>query len=191
MRVLLALLLFCGFVTHALAQTLNPGDTLQISVLQDPKLDRTVVVSPDGTIAFPLAGHIQAGGRTPQAVESTLRSRLAKNYTGKLDVTVSLAAVNQEEENVTKPRVYVTGEVLKPGYYFLRPKIHVVEALALAGGLGPFAASKRIQVHRQVGGADTISLFNYDAYQSGQDIAGNIDLQPGDVVVVPERKLFE
>src|ERR1035437_10759044 len=114
MRLLLALLFCCGFLTSALAQLepLRAGDTLQISVWQDPKLDRKIVVGPDGMISFPLAGHIKAGGLTPQALEDVLRSRLQKNYSGPLDVTVALGDVNKDEAAETKPRVYVTGEVL-------------------------------------------------------------------------------
>ena len=123
MRLLLAIVLFvCAGTTLAstrlaFAQTepLQPGDTLQISVWQDPKLDRQVVVGPDGMISFPLAGHIKAGGITPQALENLLRARLQKNYTGKLDITVSLAAVNPTEAADNRPRVYISGEVLKPG----------------------------------------------------------------------------
>src|ERR1022692_3100824 len=78
MRALLALLFFCGFATAAIAQLepLRAGDRLQISVWQDPKLDRFVIIGPDGMISFPLAGHIKASGMTSQALESVLRSRL-------------------------------------------------------------------------------------------------------------------
>ena len=193
MRVLLALLFFCGFVTSALAQLepLRPGDTLQISVWQDPKLDRKIVVGPDGMISFPLAGHIKAGGLTPQALENVLRTRLQKNYTGQLDVTVALADVNKDEEAESKPRVYVTGEVLKPGPYILRPGTNVMQAIALAGGLGPFSAKQRIQLHRQVQGVDTIFLFDYWAFESGAVATDNINLQSGDIIIVPERGLLE
>ena len=193
MRVLLALLFFCGFLTSAMAQSepLHPGDTIQISVWQDPKLNRQVVIGPDGMISFPLAGHIQAGGLTPQALENVLRRRLQKNYTSHLDITVSLAAVNREEQVETKPRVYITGEILKPGPYIIRADTNVVQALALAGGLGPFAASKRIQIHRQVNGTDSTYLFNYNAYVEGANTADNIILRSGDVIIVPQRGLFE
>jgi polysaccharide biosynthesis/export protein len=193
MRVLLALLFFCGFLTSAMAQVepLHPGDTIQISVWQDPKLNRQVVIGPDGMISFPLAGHIQAGGLTPQALENVLRRRLQKNYTSHLDITVSLAAVNREEQVETKPRVYITGEILKPGPYIIRADTSVIQALALAGGLGPFAASKRIQIHRQVNGTDSTYLFNYNAYVEGANTADNIILRSGDVIIVPQRGLFE
>src|SRR5665213_1909006 len=123
MRLLLALLFVWGFLTKA-------------AVWQDPKLDQTVVVSPDGTIGFPLAGHVKAGGLTPKAVEDELRSRLASKYTGPLDITVTLAAVNKESEDETKPKVYVSGEVQRPGPYTIRTRTSVAQALALAGGLG-------------------------------------------------------
>ena len=147
MRVFFGLLTCLVFLTSASAQVepLHVGDTLQISVWQDPKLDRRVVVGPDGMISFPLAGHIMAGGLAPQALENALRSRLQKNYTGHLDITVSLAAVNNEEQAETKPNVFVTGEVLRPGPYVIRRGANVMQALAQAGGLGPFAARKRIQ----------------------------------------------
>jgi polysaccharide biosynthesis/export protein len=187
------LLLFCGFLTSAMAQVepLHPGDTLQISVWQDPKLDRQVVVGPDGMISFPLAGHIHAGGMTPQALENLLRRRLQKNYTSHLDITVSLAAVNPEEAVDAKPRIYITGEVLKPGPYILRRNTSVIQALALAGGLGPFAARKRIQIHRQADGTDETYLFNYNDYVTGTNTTANINLRSGDVIIVPERGLLE
>ena len=192
-RALLALLLFCGFATSASAQLepLRPGDKIQISVWQDPKLDRTVIVGPDGMISFPLAGHIKASGKTPQALEDVLRGRLQKNYSGPLDVTVSLAAVNIEEEVESKPRVYITGEVLKPGPYVVKPAINVMQAIALAGGLGPFAARQRIQLHRKINGVDSIFIFNFNAYVAGTDTADNISLKSGDIIIVPERGLFE
>jgi polysaccharide export outer membrane protein len=192
-RFVILVLLFCTCATNALAQAepIQPGDTLQISVFQDPKLDRQVVVAPDGMIAFPLAGHIKAGGITPQSLENLLRSRLQKNYTGKLDITVSLAAVNPSEASDTKPRVYISGEVLKPGQYPAKPAINIAQAISLAGGLSPFAASRRIQIHRQVNGADTVLLFDYKAFQAGSNVADNIPLRSGDVVIVPERGLLE
>ena len=195
MRVILALLFFCGFLTSAMAQVepLRPGDTIQISVWQDPKLDRTLVVGPDGMISFPLAGHIRAGGITAQALEGIIKERIKKNYTGQLDVTVSLAKPNEDTEGDARPKIYVTGEVLKPGSFTLKTGTNLVQAIALAGGLSPFAASRRIQVHRKVAGTDSIFDFNFKAYQAGteQDNNININLRPGDIIIVPERGLLE
>ena len=193
MRTLLAaLVVFFSLFTHAYAQApLRSGDMIEISVWQDPKLDRRVVVGPDGMIGFPLVGQIRVGGLTPQEVENLLRTRLQKNYTEKLDITVARAALNRDLEEETKPKVYVTGEVLRPGPYFVRPTINVMQAIALAGGLGPFAARQRIQLHRKIDGVDSIFIFDYYAYTSGTNTADNINLRSGDIIIVPERGLFE
>ena len=196
MRFLFALLLFAITPLTAQAQiTLKPGDSLNISVLQDPKLDRSVIVDPNGQIAFPLAGHITADGLTPQRLEKVLKARLLKNYKdGDLDVTVALAHAAKPDvpEDDLKPKIFVTGEVLRPGPYNVRQATTLVQALAIAGGLGPYAAKRRIQVRRAVagGGDEEIFHFDYQAYVAGSD-QGNIQLQAGDVILVPERGILE
>jgi polysaccharide export outer membrane protein len=202
MRRLMALILCLAWGSASFAQsdapsvvTLKPGDTLNISVLQDPKLDRSVVVDPNGQIAFPLAGHITANGLTPQRLERILRARLKRNYKDDdLDVTVALAnAAKDIPEDDLKPKIFITGEVLRPGPYPIRQAFTVVQAISIAGGLGPFAAKKRIQIHRHngTGGEETIFKFDYKAYEAGQDLDANISLQAGDVIIVPERGLLE
>src|SRR5450755_3404191 len=117
MRFLMALVLLFASMATCQAQTdatspiaLKPGDTLTISVLQDPKLDRSVVVDPGGQIAFPLAGHMTAEGLTPQRLEKTLRAKLLRNYKdGDIDVTVALANSARPEipEEDLKPKIFV------------------------------------------------------------------------------------
>lgn len=189
MRILMALGIVLGCLTAASAQTLKPGDTIEISIFQDSKLDRRVLVGPDGMISFPLAGHLRAGGVTPQAVENELRNRLQKNYSDRLDITVSLVSTGTEDE-AKKPRIYLTGEISKPGTYVLAKRINIMQAIAQAGGLGPFAARQRIQIHRKINGVESIHYFDYNAFEAGNNMTGNIDLEGGDVVVVPERGLF-
>jgi polysaccharide biosynthesis/export protein len=192
MRVLLALMFICGFCAAAAAQTLQAGDTIGISVLQDSKLDRQTVVDRAGMIAFPLAGRIKAAGLTPQALANLLQSRLKGNYSTDLDITVSLLSTPSEKDlEDQKPRIYVTGEVKSPGYFIYRPAITLVQAIALSGGLATFAAKKRIQVRRQIDGLETVFVFNYSAFEAGTDLEGNIYLRPNDVVIVPERGLFD
>jgi polysaccharide export outer membrane protein len=176
------------------AQTLKSGDNLTITVLQDPKLDRSVTVDPSGEIAFPLAGHVRAKGLTPQALERVITDKLKDNYKDDhLDVTVAVANSPKDiPEEDLKPKVYVTGEVAKPGPYVVRQPTTLVQAIALAGGFGPYAARARIQVHRRDrSGDESIFVFNYKAYESGENISGNIVLHAGDVIMVPERGLFE
>jgi polysaccharide biosynthesis/export protein len=201
MRSLLALALLFASIATGQAQTnatspiaLKPGDTLAISVLQDPKLDRSVVIDPNGQIAFPLAGHITAEGLTPQRLEKLLKSRLKRNYKeDDLDVTVAVANAARPDipEEDLKPKIFITGEVLRPGPYAIRQAITLVQALSLAGGLGPFAARRRIQIHRGTGADEQIFKFDYKAYEGGFDLSSNIPLQAGDVIIVPERGILE
>ena len=193
MRMLMFLVCLCLGATAAQAQTLKTGDSLSISVLQDPKLDRQVIVDEAGNIAFPLAGHVRAAGLSPQALENVLKSKLKSNYKDdNLDVSVALANINKDviEEDL-KPKVFITGEVLRPGPYVVRQKTTLMQAIALAGGLGPFAAKRRVQVRRGSGLNERIFMFDYRAYEAGQDLEGNISLRAGDVILVPERGLFE
>ena len=191
MRILVFLLAFCATASVADAQTLKSGDSLSISVMQDSKLDRSVIIDPSGQIAMPLAGHIQASGLTPQALENVIKNRLRSNYKDEsLDVSVGLTNAAIPEEDL-KPKVFITGEVLRPGSYVVRQKTTLMQAIALAGGLGPYAAKRRIQVRRKGGPGENIFLFDYRAYEAGQDLEGDITLHAGDVIMVPERGLLE
>src|ERR1700730_37672 len=194
MRILIVLLCLGVWVAGANAQTLKSGDTLSISVLQDSKLDRTVVIDPSGEIAFPLAGHIRARGLTPQALENILKAKLKGNYKDdNLDVTVAVANSPKDiPEEDLKPKIFITGEVIRPGSYVVRQQTTLLQAIALAGGVGPYAAKRRIQVRRRFqGGDETIFVFDYKAYEAGYDLEGNIALRAGDVIMVPERGLLE
>jgi polysaccharide export outer membrane protein len=191
MRTFIFLLCLFGATCAAQAQTLKPGDSLNISVMQDSKLDRNVVIDPSGQIAMPLAGHIRADGLTPQALENIIKNRLKSNYKDEsLDVTVALTNSVVPEEDL-KPKVFITGEIIRPGSYVVRQKTTLMQAIALAGGLGPFAAKRRIQVRRKGGPGENIFLFDYRAYEAGEDLEGNITLRAGDVIIVPERGLLE
>lgn len=191
MRILLSIIVFCLLTvqSNAAGQSyrLQSGDKISVSVWQDQKLDRHVVVRPDGKISFPLAGHMSAAGLSLEALERKLKSRLSKFYNEDLNVTVMLTAPDAQGQRV----VYVTGEVRKPGPFYIKKPTTVLQALAMSGGLGPYAAKGRIQVRRKIRGRDVFLSFDYNAVESGGDLTGNIYLRDGDVVVVPERGLFE
>jgi polysaccharide export outer membrane protein len=193
MRVWLIFVALLASALTANAQALKSGDSLSITVLQDPKLDRTVVIDPRGEIAFPLAGHIRARGLTPLALENILKAKLKSNYKDEsLDVTVGVMNAPKDiPEEDLKPKVFITGEILRPGSYVVRQRITLMQAISLAGGLGPYAAKRRIQVRRRTGIDEQIFMFNYRAYEAGEDLEGNITLRAGDVIMVPERGLFE
>lgn len=182
------------FATGASAQSgykIQSGDTLQIEVLEDSSLNRSVLVTPDGSVSFPLAGSVRARGRTVDQVSSTLASSLASNFASTPNVFVSVAAVREPviglpvEPPTTE--IYVTGEITTPGRLDSTPGVTILQAIAQAGGLTRFAAGKRIQLRRD----NKVFLYNYFTNGGDKSIAGNTVLAPGDVIVVPQRRLFE
>jgi polysaccharide export outer membrane protein len=193
MRILLSLLFLLALwnaAAEAQSALLQPGDTITISVYQDPKLDRQITIDPSGMISFPLAGHIKAAGLTPSALENALKARLKEKFTEEPSITVDLAGSKPLEEDL-KPRVYITGEVLRPGPFVMRKRLDVMQAIAVAGGFSPFAAKRRIQVRRRINGLDSTLIFNYDDFFIGANVDDNVWLRAGDVIIVPERGLFE
>ena len=171
--------------------TLRPGDVAVVNVLEDPTLDSQVLVLPDGTISLPMAGTIQAAGLTPEQLAELVQERLRANFVEPPNVRVGVSAVG----TLLQSEVYVLGEVNNPGLYQYDPEepITVIKALALAGGVGPFAARERIQVRELVGETQVLRLFDYEAFEEGE-ISSSRDLEvlsDGAVIVVPERGLFE
>lgn len=190
----LAFLLTVLAVPAAFAQSagyrIQPGDSLAVTVLEDETLNRQVLVLPDGRISVPLAGTITAGGQTVDSVEKTIADRLASNFAVRPSVFVSVTAVNEDGE--TFP-IYVLGQVTTPGEVEVKPGTTMLQAIALSGGLGRFAATKRIQLRRTdpATGKERLFLFNFNAVERGGSIESMITLREGDVLLVPERRLFE
>lgn len=189
----LAIILAAAGVSKAQDYLLQPGDRIEVSVLEDPGLNRTVLVRPDGRISLPLAGTITAGGQTPEAVQAAIRRALSRQFVQPPTVTVALAALADPAAVAAAggATVYVIGEVNRPGALTVTLPIDVLQALALAGGPGIFAARQRIQVRRRGSSGETVLLFDYDMIEEGLVPSAEIALADGDVIVVPERRLFE
>jgi polysaccharide export outer membrane protein len=156
---------------------LNPGDTLEVSVWGDAALNRQVVVLPDGSITFPLAGKLTVQSLTTTEVEHLLVGRLEK-YIPEPVVTVTVTEAGGH-------RVYLVGKVKAPGVYVMPGPMNVMQALSLGGGLDKFADEDKILIIRQHGGSVRSFRFDYDDVASGKHLEANIVLQAGDVVVVP------
>jgi polysaccharide export outer membrane protein len=192
---LLAVLVSALAAPLALAQSagyrIQPGDTLAITVLEDDSLNRQSLVLPDGRISVPLAGSVQTAGNTVEAVERVIADRLASNFAVRPSVFVSVVDVAEEVEE-TFP-IYVLGQVGSPGLVEVLPGTTLLQAVALSGGLDRFAATKRIQLRRTdpSTGQERLYLFNYRAVERGGSIQSMITLREGDVIIVPERRLFE
>ena len=157
---------------------LKAGDIVAVSVWQEPGLEQLVLVRPDGGISFPLAGDLTASGMTVGDLANALREKL-KKYISDPVVTVTL-------QELPGKRIYILGRVNKPGDFPLVTRdISVMQALAMAGGLTPFADEKRIKVLRKIGGKEQSIPFNYKKVRQGDALEQNITLQAGDVIVVP------
>jgi polysaccharide export outer membrane protein len=159
------------------AYKIGPQDVLKIDVWREDQLTRVAPVRPDGKITLPLLNDVQAAGLTPMELAGVIREDL-KKFINNPQVTVSVTEINSR-------RIYVTGEVAKPGAYALLPHMTVVQALSSSGGFTPFARVKNIYVLRTENGTQNKLPFNYKEAIRGKNPEQNIELKPGDVIVVP------
>jgi polysaccharide export outer membrane protein len=157
--------------------TVKPGDVLSISVWKEEGLVGDVLVTPDGAFAFPLVGQIDARNKTVADIQTMMRERLAK-YISDPVVTVSVKEIRGN-------KIYVIGQVNKPGEFIVNPRVDVMQALSMAGGTTPFASLGNIIILRREGGKQQSLRFDFTSVAKGKDLAQNIDLLSGDVVVVP------
>jgi polysaccharide export outer membrane protein len=195
---LLMLPLWAG-MTHAQENyQIKSGDVLRIEVLEDPNLNRSVLVTPDGQFSLPLAGSIRASGRSVNQVRSDVTERLGPNFANAPTVFVSIERLAPKlYTDPTIPTgptitVYVLGEVKNPGKFQVDPGITIWQFLAEIGGLTKFAAVKRVQVRRtETSGKESVYNLNFKDILEGKTSVGTATLATGDVIIVPQRKLFE
>lgn len=197
---LITLIVTMVVATGAWAQSyqIQPGDALQIEVLEDPTLNRTTLVLPDGSINFPLAGSVRAAGQSTNGLSSALSSALSSNFNAPPTVFISVASLApppllQGGLTTTGPtiEVFIMGEVNVPGKHLATEGTTILQVLAQAGGLTNFAARKRIELRRADTKTGVMNRYTYNYNGSGGGIQGNTVLKAGDVVVVPARRLFE
>jgi len=159
------------------AYEVQPGDLLEISVWREPELQKQVLVRPDGAFSFPLSGQINARNRTVEDLRLEITSRLER-YIPDLVVTVSVVEINGN-------KVYVIGQVNAPGVFVVNPRVDVMQALSMAGGMTPFADVNDIRILRRTSSGQQAIKFRYEDVARGRSLEQNIVLQSGDVVVVP------
>ena len=152
--------------------TINPGDVLSVTVWKEEDLQRQVLVRPDGAFSFPLAGEIQATGKSVEDVRMQLVERLSEYIP---DPVVTVAT-----ESIQGNRVYVIGQVNRPGEFIASARIDVVQALSIAGGFTPFAQKNDVRIlrRRADGVLDDLS-FRYGEVEKGRNLGQNLILEPG------------
>lgn len=190
--------LWVGMAHAQESYRIKPGDRITVEVLEDPSLNRSVLVTPDGQFSLPLAGSVQASGRSVDQVRLDVTERLGPNFANKPTVfvridslapTLPAGAATSTGPTIT---VYVLGEVNSPGKFEVSPGTTIWQFLAEIGGLTKFAAIKRVQVRRtEKSGKESVYNLNFKDILEGKTSVGTATLQTGDVIIVPQRKLFE
>lgn len=156
---------------------IGADDLLSIVFWKDKDMSAEARVRPDGRIALPLINEVQAAGLTPEELQKKITEE-SRKYMEDASITIVVREINSR-------RVFITGEVSKPGPYALTSPITVMQLIAVAGGLRDYADSKNITIMRSEGGKQLSLKFNYKEVASGKNLNQNIELRPGDTVVVP------
>ncbi len=160
------------------AYRLNPGDKLEITVWHEENLHSEVVVLPDGTVSFPLVGHVPAARKTTEELAALLRERLGKFIPGP---EINIRLISAEGNTI-----FVIGEVAHPGSIVMPKPMDVMQALSMAGGLTQFAKKNSIHIlRREADGRSQTLDFEYGEVEDGENMGQNILLQSGDTIVVP------
>lgn len=160
------------------AYVIGAADVVHINVWRNPELSLGVPVRPDGKISVPLLDDVQAAGLTPEELKEHL-TRLLGEYVSNPDVTVVVTQVNSK-------RVYILRESGNSSAVPLNQDMRVLDLIAATGGFGQFADKDNIRILRRSGGSIMEYRFDYDQFLKGRSPEGNILLQPGDTVLVPE-----
>ncbi len=156
---------------------LKEGDVLDVSVWQEDNLRKELRVLPDGSITFPLVGRVEVAGLTSGDVEKKVAEKL-KSYLADPVVNVVIGGINGN-------RVYVIGNVVKPGPVILDVPMSVLQVLSLAGGLGRFADENAIKVLRETAEGTQTLPVRYSDLIKAKDLSTNVPLRAGDTLLVP------
>jgi polysaccharide export outer membrane protein len=157
--------------------TIGADDVLSIVFWRDKELTAEVTVRPDGKISLPLLNDIQASGLTPAQLKDRIVEE-SKKYVEDPNVTVVV-------KDIKSRKVYITGEVRKPGFYPLTSSTTVLQMISIAGGLADYAKPDKISVVRVENGKSQSFKFNYKEIIEGKKLTQNIELKPGDTIIVP------
>ena len=157
---------------------IGPEDVLFIQVWKEEQLSQTVMVRTDGKISLPLIDEIQAAGLTPLRLKEVLTQKF------KQFVETPIITVMVREAKSFK--VYIGGQVVRPGVYTLVEEITLLQLIPLAGGFTEWANQRKILLVRKEGGQEKRITINYKKIISGEDLSHNMVLKPGDTIMVPD-----
>lgn len=157
--------------------TMGPGDMVEIRVFQEPDLTGLWRISPEGIVDYPLCGKVPLAGKTSSQASDVLKECLKKGYLKRPEVSVVIREYNSK-------KIFVFGEVQKPGTFPYEDNMSIIQAVTLAGGFTKLAARNSTNVTRVVEGQEQKIKVPVDDIGVGRE--KNFTLQPGDIVFVPE-----
>jgi polysaccharide export outer membrane protein len=164
-------------VTMPAEYIIGADDVLNIIFWRDKELTAEVTVRPDGKVSLPLLNDVQASGLTPAQLKDRIVEE-SKKYVEDPNVTIVVKEIKSR-------KVFITGEVRKPGPYPLTASTTVLQLLSVSGGLADFAKPEKITIVRVENGKPVSFKFNYKEVIAGKKLAQNIELKPGDTIIVP------
>jgi polysaccharide export outer membrane protein len=156
---------------------IGPDDMLTIVFWREKDMSSDVSVRPDGKISLPLINDVQASGLTPEQLRVNV-TEAASKFVEDPAVTVVVKAINSR-------KVFITGQVAKPGPFALGGPTTVLQLIATAGGVGEYSKSDKIVIMRTENGKTVSHKFNYKDVIQGKNLVQNIELKPGDTIIVP------
>ena len=157
---------------------IGPEDVLGVVIWRNEEMSGDFVVRPDGQISMPLINDVPAAGLTPDQLRDNVTKAASKFLEEPYSVTVVVKTINSR-------KVHITGMVGKPGAYPLLAPTTVLQLISIAGGLHEFADAKKIVIVRTENGRQVAHKFNYKDVKQGKNLKQNIELRPGDTIIVP------
>jgi polysaccharide biosynthesis/export protein len=160
---------------------IGPGDSLQISVWHNPELSTSVPVRPDGRISTPLVTDVVAAGRTPEELGHDIETRLKKYVSDPLVTVIVSSFVGAYSQQVR-----IVGEATAAKSLPYVAHMTVLDAMIAAGGLTPYASGNRAKLVRKIDGKEVSSTVRLNDLLKDGDMAANMELQPGDIIIIPQ-----
>ena len=166
-----------GGVATPADYVIGADDQLEIVFWRDKDMTATMTVRPDGMISLPLLNEVKAAGLTPEELRLSVTA-IAEKLMEQPTVSVNV-------KDIKSRKVFITGQVGKPGEYQLLAPMTVLQMIAVAGGPSEYAKKSEILVVRTDGGKSTSHQFDYEEISKGKKLQQNILLKPGDTIIVP------
>jgi len=161
---------------------IGPGDKLNIFVWRNPELTVTVDVRPDGRLSIPLVEDVVAIGKTPTQLARELEQRLAKYIKAPVVTVIAEQFIGPFNEQVR-----IIGEAAQPRAIAYRTDMTVLDAMLAVGGLTRYAAGNNSVIVRTIDGKQATYSVHLDSLIRDGDVSSNVALQPGDILIIPQR----